>query len=145
MKKRFRRFRQANSYLSEINVTPFVDILLVVLVIFMVSAPLLTQTLDIALPQGELEQTSPPPSNQPMFVQVNQSEAIQFDEQTFSLENLEAYLRGLPSYRKERSIHIQMDEEVPHRILIELMLRFKNAGFRQVGLVFEDRPAENLP
>ena len=136
-----RKFRHARrlrgELMSEINITPFVDVLLVLLVSFLISAPLMTLALPIQLPKGKLKERAPDYENSILAV-VNKKNQISIDDQIYSLKNLAGSLKGNASvWQKNLPVYLQMDEQVPYGILIEIMLLFKNAGFRQVGLVIK--------
>ena len=136
-----RKFRHARrlrgELMSEINITPFVDVLLVLLVSFLISAPLMTLALPIQLPKGKLKERAPDYENS-ILALVNKKNQISIDDQIYSLKNLAGSLKGNTSvWKKSLPVYLQMDEQVPYGILIEIMLLFKNAGFRQVGLVIK--------
>ena len=136
-----RKFRHARrlrgELMSEINITPFVDVLLVLLVSFLISAPLMTLALPIQLPKGKLKERAPDYENSILAV-VNKNNQISIDERIYSLKSLASSLKGNPSiWEKNLPVYLQMDEHVSYGILIEIMLLFKNAGFRQVGLVIK--------
>ena len=136
-----RKFRHARrlrgELMSEINITPFVDVLLVLLVSFLISAPLMTLTLPIQLPKGKLKERAPDYENSILAV-VNKENQISIDDQIYSLQSLAGSLKSNASvWEKNLPVYLQMDEQVPYGILIEMMLLFKNAGFRQVGLVIK--------
>ena len=127
-----------DDYLADINVTPFVDILLVLLVVFMITAPLLTHTLAIQLPEGHLADPEPSEKQEPLNVEVSLDLKIKIDERVFELEQLDSYLTKIPTTRLDSPVNLFMDQGVTHGFLIKLMLAFKNAGFRHVGLVFNE-------
>ena len=136
-----RKFRHARrlrgELMSEINITPFVDVLLVLLVSFLISAPLMTLALPIQLPKGKLKERAPDYENSILAV-VNKKNQISIDDQIYSLISLAGSLKSNANvWKKSLPVYLQMDEQVPYGILIEIMLLFKNAGFRQVGLVIK--------
>ena len=136
-----RKFRHARrlrgELMSEINITPFVDVLLVLLVSFLISAPLMTLVLPIQLPKGKLKERAPDYENSILAV-VNKKNQISIDDQIYSLKSLASSLKFNASvWEKSLPVYLQMDEQVPYGILIEIMLLFKNAGFRKVGLVIK--------
>ena len=136
-----RKFRHARrlrgELMSEINITPFVDVLLVLLVSFLISAPLMTLALPINLPEGKLKERAPDYENSILAV-VNKNNQISIDDKIYSLKSLASSLKFNASvWKKRMPVYLQMDEQVPYGILIEMMLLFKNAGFRQVGLVIK--------
>ena len=136
-----RKFRHARrlrgELMSEINITPFVDVLLVLLVSFLISAPLMTLALPIKLPKGKLKERAPDYENSILAV-VNKNNQISIDNEMYSLKSLARSLKGNSSvWQKSLPVYLQMDKEVPYGNLIDIMLMFKNAGFRKVGLVIK--------
>ena len=136
-----RKFRHARrlrgELMSEINITPFVDVLLVLLVSFLISAPLMKLALPIQLPKGKIKERAPDYENSILAV-VNKKNQISIDDQIYSQKSLAGSLKGNASvWNKSLPVYLQMDEQVTYGILIEIMLLFKNAGFRQVGLVIK--------
>ena len=136
-----RKFRHARrlrgELMSEINITPFVDVLLVLLVSFLISAPLMTLALPIQLPKGKLKERAPDYVNSTLAV-VNKNNQIYIDNKIYSINSLSRFLKGNPRVlEKSLPVYLQVDEKVPYKILIDVMLIFKNAGFRQVGLVIK--------
>ena len=137
-----RKFRHARrlrgELMSEINITPFVDVLLVLLISFLISAPLLTLSLPIKLPRGKLEQRLPNYEKSILAV-VDEKYKISIGNDIFSLKSLSnSFKRNKKIWKQKLPVYIQMDEKVPYGILIELMILFKNEGFPQVGLVFKN-------
>ena len=136
-----RKFRHARrlrgELMSEINITPFVDVLLVLLISFLISAPLLTQALPILLPKGKLKERVPVYKESILAV-VNKRQQIIISEKIYSLKSLDKSLsRNAKIWQRHLPVYLQMDEQVPYGILMDLMLLFKNAGFPQIGLVFK--------
>ena len=125
--------------LADINVTPFVDVLLVVLIAFIISAPLITRSLPIELPQGNLRQENPENQIGNMVVAVDHEQKIFFQEKDYDITSLEAYLDKEKSIPRSRVVYLQLDKRVEHGYLIKLMLVFKNAGFTEVGLAFNEK------
>ena len=138
--RKFRHSRRLQGdLLSDINVTPFVDVLLILLVAFLISAPLLTHSLPIRLPSGKLKQRSPEFENA-LRVSIDGKKNIILDEEVFSLESLKLQLPLRAEWKnRDRPVYLQMDERVPYGFLIEMMILFKNAGFPRVGLVFRNQ------
>ena len=139
MRRRTRRSQKSQQMLADINVTPFVDILLVVLIAFIISAPLITRSLPIELAQGNLRQENPENQTGNMVVGVDQNEKIFFQEKDYDLASLEAYLEKEKSIPRSRVVYLQLDRRVEHGYLIKLMLVFKNASFTEVGLAFNEK------
>jgi len=136
-----RKFRHAHrlsgELLSEINITPFVDVLLVLLVSFLISAPLLTMALPIELPKGKIKDRLPD-YDESILAVVNKKKQISIGENLYSLKSLsESLAKDSKLWKQKLPVYLQIDERVPYGILVDLMLLFKNAGFSQVGLVFK--------
>ena len=136
-----RKFRHARrlrgELMSEINITPFVDVLLVLLISFLISAPLLTQAIQIQLPKGKLIERVTVYKESILAV-VNKKKQIVISDQIYSLKSLAKSLtKNANEWKRNQPVYVQMDEQVPYGILMDLMLLFKNAGFPQVGLVFK--------
>ena len=97
----------------------------------------MTLALPINLPKGKLKERAPDNENSILAV-VNKRNQISIDNQIYSLKSLAGSLKGNTSvWEKSLPVYLQMDEQVPYGILIETILLFKNAGFRQVGLVIK--------
>jgi len=136
-----RKFRHARrlrgELMSDINITPFVDVLLVLLVSFLISAPLLTLSLPIKLPRGKIKLRLPD-YEKSILVVVDKKHQVAVHDELFSLKSLSNSLKTNKKFWEQKlPIYIQMDENVPYGILMELMILFKNAEFPQVGLVFK--------
>ena len=136
-----RKFRHARrlrgELMSDINITPFVDVLLVLLVSFLISAPLMTLSLPIQLPKGKLKERVPAYEESILAV-VNTKKQIAIRDQVYSLKSLAKSLKkNAKMWARDLPVYVQMDENVPYGILMDLMLLFKNAGFPKVGLVFK--------
>ena len=136
-----RKFRHARrlrgELMSDINITPFVDVLLVLLVSFLISAPLMTLSLPIQLPKGKLKERVPAYEESILAV-VNKKKQIAIRDQVYSLKSLSKSLtQSARMWERSLPVYVQMDEQVPYGILMDLMFLFKNAGFPKVGLVFK--------
>ena len=136
-----RKFRHARrlrgELMSDINITPFVDVLLVLLVSFLISAPLMTLSLPIQLPKGKLKERVPAYEESILAV-VNKKKQIAIRDQVYSLKSLDKSLtKNARMWERRLPVYVQMDEQVPYGVLMDLMFLFKNAGFPEVGLVFK--------
>ena len=136
-----RKFRHARrlrgELMSDINITPFVDVLLVLLVSFLISAPLMTLSLPIQLPKGKLKERVPAYEESILAV-VNKKKQIAIRDQVYSLKSLgKSLTKNARMWERSLPVYVQMDEQVPYGILMDLMFLFKNAGFPKVGLVFK--------
>ena len=121
--------------MSEINVTPLVDVMLVLLVVFMVTAPLLTVGVPVELPQ-----TQAPPINEPkepLTITVNKEGAIFIQETTVPIENLVPRLQGITGSNPDAVLYVRGDKEINYGRVLEVMSLVTAAGFHKVSLVAE--------
>ncbi len=132
-KRRHRR----NPVMSEINVTPMVDVMLVLLIIFMVSAPLLTVGVPIDLPQTQA--TSLDQDKEPLALSVNTKGQIFLQNSEIKLEELVPKLKAITEARggNDERIYLRGDRTVDYGTVMKVMGRLSAAGFRRVALVTE--------
>src|ERR1700681_2470943 len=129
--------RAAGRYrpMSEINVTPLVDVMLVLLVVFMVTAPLLTVGVPVELPQ-----TQAPPINEPKeptVITVQRDGAIFIQETSVPIESLVARLQAITGSNPDAVLYVRGDKEINYGRVLEVMSLVSAAGFRKVSLVAE--------
>jgi biopolymer transport protein TolR len=120
---------------ADINVTPLVDVMLVLLIIFMVTAPMMTQGIDINLPK-----TTAAPLRQegdkPLAVMVSKDGRVRIGESAEDVSLfLQQRLEELPLAKKQEPIYLQADEDVPYGRVAEVMAQIKHAGFEKLGMV----------
>jgi biopolymer transport protein TolR len=130
--------RRRRPVMSEINVTPFVDVMLVLLIVFMVSAPLLTVGVPIDLPQSQakaLEQ-----NNEPLTISVNNQTQIFLQNDEIKLDDLLPKLKAIIDARGGTSndlIYIRGDRTVAYGMMMRVMGRISGAGYHRIALVTE--------
>ncbi|WBL77463.1 TonB system transport protein ExbD [Bradyrhizobium xenonodulans] len=117
----------------EINVTPFIDVMLVLLIIFMVAAPLATVDIGVELPATAAEPQPRP--DKPTFVTVKPDLTIAVGEDTMGRESLPAALDAATKGRKDERIYLRADKAVSYGDLMEVMNTLRNAGYLKVALV----------
>jgi TonB system transport protein ExbD (group 1) len=117
----------------EINVTPFIDVMLVLLIIFMVAAPLATVDLNVELPASAIEPQPRP--DKPVFVTVKPDLSVAVGEDVVARDTLATTLDGATRGRKEERIFLRADKAVPYGELMEVMNLLRNAGYLKVALV----------
>jgi len=124
-----------NGFIAQINVTPFVDVMLVLLVIFMVTAPLMTQGLEVDLPRTETVKTLPDESDQ-LVLTIKKSGQIHLDEYELERSELSKYLKKLIQ-GKDQMLYLRADQEVPYGLVVKVMSDVKKAGIQRLGVVAE--------
>jgi len=122
--------------MSEINVTPFVDVMLVMLVIFMVTAPLMLQGLDVNLP----ETTTQPirMSNAPLVLSVTKDGEFGLARQVIPADELQARLEAVFEARDSKEIFLRADDAAPYGLVVQAMAAARRAGATRLGIVTED-------
>ena len=119
--------------LHEINVTPFIDVILVLLIIFMVAAPLATVDLGVDLPASAAEPQPRP--DKPVFVTVKPDLSVAVGEDIILREALAATLDTATKGQKDERIYLRADKAVSYGDLMEVMNLLRNAGYLKVALV----------
>jgi TolR protein len=118
--------------LSEINVTPFVDVMLVLLIIFMVTAPLLQQGIDVNLPQARGKEM--PPSER-VIITVKKDGKIFLDKTTVTLDTLKSNLSKIA----DKEVFLKADKDVPYGIVVTIMGELRESGIEKLGMVTEPK------
>ena len=118
---------------SEINVTPFIDVILVLLIIFMVAAPLSTVDVAVDLPVSNA-QPQPRPEK-PVFLTVKQDLSLALGNDTVPREQLQATLDRQTSNDREQRVFLRADGAVAYRELMEVMNKLRQAGYLKIALV----------
>ncbi len=136
-----RRRSRSRVPMSEINVTPFVDVMLVLLIIFMVAAPMLTSGVPLELPQAKGSQIESQ-NKEPVVVSVTSAGKLflgQEDKEEMSFDELGPKLRAIAESRggMEEPIFVRGDRAVDYGTVARVMARIKDAGFRKLSLVTE--------
>jgi biopolymer transport protein TolR len=120
--------------MSEINVVPMVDVVLVLLVIFMVTAPLLYRGLDIDLPRTSTNTIAP---EDRAVLTVNKRRQVFLDKDAVSMERLDSALEGLKLRSPQVTIYLRADRQVPYGDVVAVMDAVKRAGIERLGMVTE--------
>lgn len=119
--------------LSEINVTPLVDVMLVLLIIFMVTAPMMQQGLDVELP--ETKSSGVEVNDKPFIVRVRADKKILLGKTPVTVNNLGEKLQGIFKTRKDKRLFLQADKSVSYGFVAEIMGEIRAAGIYNIGLV----------
>ena len=123
--------------LAEINVTPFVDVMLVLLIIFMVTAPLMMVKLPIELPKVSAEEIGKP--KEPLIVGVDMAEQLFYGEEKVTAEELAGRLAEVAETEPDRRVYVQADKGVPYGEVIELLGIVGKSGLANVSLMAQQQ------
>ncbi|SFP15625.1 protein TolR [Tranquillimonas alkanivorans] len=129
-----RRRRRRAQPMAEINVTPFVDVMLVLLIIFMVAAPLLTVGVPVELPQTSA-QALPTEQEEPLTVTLTADGRVLLMANETESENLIGQLRAIAAERASNKVYLRADGTIPYERVVQVMGALNNGGFSDIGLV----------
>jgi biopolymer transport protein TolR len=119
---------------AEINVTPLVDVMLVLLIIFMVTAPMMTQGVDVKLPESSAPAI--PTEAERLVVTVTQDRKIYINENVVDLGELGSKLTAITQNRQDhKGVFLRADEKIPYGYVMEVMGTIRQAGIDQIGMV----------
>lgn len=121
--------------ISDINITPFVDILLVLLIIFMIAAPMMTSGIDVSLPKGAGEPTTE--ETKPIAVSIKNDGTVFIEEESVKLSSLSEKLLELSKKDLTNKIHVKADQTLDYGRVMNVVKTINLAGFSQVILVTE--------
>ncbi|MGF0539350.1 protein TolR [Agrobacterium sp. ES01] len=132
--RRGRRSRRGNRGLvSEINVTPLVDVMLVLLIIFMVAAPMMTVGVPIDLPETQAKAMNA--DTQPITISVNPAGEIYLQETAIALDDIVPKLEAIATTGYNERIYVRGDTAAAYGTVMKVMARISSAGFKNIGLV----------
>jgi biopolymer transport protein TolR len=121
--------------MSEINVTPLVDVMLVLLIIFMVAAPMMMQGMDVQLPQTQAKAISS--QEERLVITLNKKQEIFINEYRVSRGELQEKLKVLYQNKKEGEVFLRADRALPYGFVVQIMSDIKNSGIEKLGMVTE--------
>jgi biopolymer transport protein TolR len=127
--------RRRSAMMAEINVTPFVDVMLVLLIVFMVAAPLLTVGVPIDLPESQAK--SMDQDREPLTVSVNDKGQVFLQNTEIAVEDLVPKLKAIGKGGTDERIYVRGDRKVDYGTVMRVMGRLSAAGYRRVALVTE--------
>jgi biopolymer transport protein TolR len=119
--------------MSDINVTPLVDVMLVLLIIFMVTAPMLQQGVDVDLPK-----TKPSPikiDEERLVVTVTRTKNVYINKRAFTIDDLQKKLEQIRKANPGKEVFLRADKNVPYGFVVEVMAAIKQAGISKLGMV----------
>ena len=127
--------RRGHAAISEINVTPFVDVMLVLLIIFMVTAPLMQQGIDVDLPQTTTQALRL--DEEPLVLSVQRDGRAFLGKQEVAIAELTAKLAAIFEARGSKELFLRADREAPYGLVAKAMAAARNAGATKLGIVTE--------
>jgi biopolymer transport protein TolR len=125
--------KKTRMILSEINVTPLVDVMLVLLVVFMITAPMMQQGIDINLPKTATAGIEA--RTEPLVITIKANHIILIGEKKVELSGLGGKIKGIFKTRSDKQVYIKADKKVDYGIVAEVIADIKAAGIESVGLV----------
>ena len=125
--------QKKNKTMSQINVTPFVDVMLVLLIVFMITAPLLTVGVSVDLPKTKAAQLNS--KGDPVVVSIKQNGDLYIQERLIDTIKLLPRLNAISLGNKNLRIYVRGDKNVPYGIVLDTIAKIKSSGFKKVALV----------
>ena len=122
-----------NNFMSDINVTPFVDVMLVLLIIFMVTAPMMTQGVDVALPEATAEPL--PAEEENLMISIHNKATIFINDVPVTVDDLNEKLKRIMGNRSDREVYLKADKDIPYGTVVRVMSEIKLAGVEKLGMV----------
>lgn len=122
-----------SSLMSDINVTPFVDVMLVLLIIFMVTAPMMMEGVNVSLPEA----TSKPlvSDKKPLIVNIDSENRIFINDFKVTVDGLGEKLNKILDGRKDREVYLKADKDISYGMVVRVMSEIKEAGVEKLGMV----------
>lgn len=121
--------------MADINVTPLVDVMLVLLIIFMVTAPMLTQGVDVNLPQANAKAMRA--EEERLVITVDMNSRIFIGKQPVEFNRLHSTLSAVVAQRADRQVYFRADRSVPYGFVVKVIAEVRNAGVEKLGMVTE--------
>ena len=125
----------SNEFMSEINVTPFVDVMLVLLIIFMVTAPMMIQGVNVDLPEATAQPLDS--EKEHLVITIDKDHQVHINDYQVSMESLSEKLMKILQGRSDREVYLKADKNIPYGIVVQVMAEIKDAGVEQLGMITE--------
>jgi biopolymer transport protein TolR len=120
------------TYVAEINVTPLVDVMLVLLIIFMVSAPMMKEGMKVDLPEAEARALG---ESQDLVITISSNKAVDINGSPVELGRLEMVLSQIKEQRNVEAVYLQADKSIPYGFVVQVMSVIRMSGLTKIGLV----------
>ena len=127
------RMHKKNKVISQINVTPFVDVMLVLLIVFMITAPLLTVGVSVDLPKTKASQLNS--KGDPIIISIKKNGELYIQEREIDNFQLLPRLKAISSGNKNLKIYVRGDKDVSYGLVLNTIAKIKSSGFKKVALV----------
>ena len=125
----------SKEFMSEINVTPFVDVMLVLLIIFMVTAPMMIQGLNVDLPEATAKPLDS--EKEHLVITIDKDHQVHINDYQVTMESLSAKLSKILQGRSDREVYLKADKSIPYGVVVHVMAEIKDAGVEQLGMITE--------
>jgi biopolymer transport protein TolR len=123
----------SDRFMSDINVTPFVDVMLVLLIIFMVTAPMMMQGVDVSLPEATAEPLDS--EKEHLIITIDKNNQIFINDYKVTVDFLSEKLKKILEGRADREVFLKADESISYGIVVQVMAEIKGAGVEKLGMV----------
>jgi biopolymer transport protein TolR len=124
-----------NSFMSDINVTPFVDVMLVLLIIFMVTAPMMIEGVNVSLPEATSESLSA--EQDPLIITIDKNNLLYINDYQVTLDFLQEKLIKILDGRVDQEVYLKADKNISYGVVVRVMSEIKGAGIEKLGMVTE--------
>ena len=121
--------------MSDINVTPFVDVMLVLLIIFMVTAPMMSQGVSVSLPEATSQPL--PSQSEQLIITINKENQVFINDYQVGIDFLQEKLSKIIESRQNRDVYLRADKNIPYGMVVRVMSEVKEAGVEKLGMVTE--------
>jgi biopolymer transport protein TolR len=128
--------------MSEINVTPFVDVMLVLLIIFMVTAPMMVEGLNVDLPEATAKPLDS--EKEHLVITINKSQQVYINDFKVDIDFLGEKLNKMLQGRSDPDVYLKADKNIPYGIVVQVMAEIKKAGIEQLGMITEPEVLKDI-
>lgn len=133
--------RRDGTTISQINVTPFVDVMLVLLVIFMVTAPILQQGVQVNLPEAKAGAIAG--NEEPLVVSITKKGQVYLNDNRIKLAELKLKLQAIRQVQKGKEVFLRADKSVPYGVVMKAIATIKEAGIVKLGMITQPPPTRS--
>ncbi len=133
--------RRDGTVISQINVTPFVDVMLVLLVIFMVTAPILQQGVQVNLPEAKAGAIAG--KEEPLVVSITEKGQVYLNDNRIKLAELKLKLQAIRRVQKGKEVFLRADKSVPYGVVMKAIATIKEAGIVKLGMITQPPPTRS--